>query len=50
MALMLTRVQVEYFDMHYICKVYSLSELVTEKLLCIMRSFVKNVWLEAFTG
>lgn len=50
MALMLTRVQVEYFDVHHICKVDSLFELVTEELLCIMRSFVKNVWLEAVTG
>lgn len=50
MALMLTRVQVEYFDVHHICKVDSLFELVTEESLCIMRSFVKNVWLEAVTG
>lgn len=50
MALMLPRVQVEYFDMHQICKVYSLFELVTEELLHIMRSFTKNVWLEAVTG
>lgn len=42
-ALMLTRVQVEYFDVHHIRKVYSLFELVTEEMLRMMRSFVKNV-------
>lgn len=50
MALMLPRVQVEYFDMHRICKVYSLFEFVTEELLHIMKSFTKNFWLEAVTG
>lgn len=38
MALKLAGVQVEYFDVHHICKVCSLFELVTEKLLSIMRS------------
>lgn len=43
MALMLTRAQAEYFDVHHIRKVYSLFELVTEEPLHMMRSFVKNV-------